>query len=492
VLAIAAALCAWHAGITAAQERDPLAEIAAKELPAFRKLLSDDTYVERSRQELAALGDLEELRSSAMPAFGAKVVRVDPGGAGERLGVAQGHILVRMNDKPVRWSEFGGNVRLPGTLEFYDLETKSLRKLRFGPGSMGLAFSPVWRPEFAYLHRGPRQAKLDEHVVVGIVMRSRDPDLAETAWHRAVAAGYRPDFLSAQCGAEIALNQGRSEDSWQFALAAQRASTSPDETVSPVVLYRAAMANFQLRAAREVARQYPRTINTATETLTRLIDEYEARSNAQRLLPPPSEMAQGMYRDDLTPRLAVGDRTRFEGLFMDLQNGETVRLRPATDQYMQFVLFTPEAVGDFDFSVRLSLKVSDDREGRFPKFLQMGVFPGGPDDSDPSDRLTFGGLHGLLELQFNGVEPLMAVQHSEEATRYSFTYQQLRMDGRHEHALRLVRVQGRGEMFLDGKRLAYVPLGLDPQPLAFVIKAVGMSVDLNSTEIVELVEKTSP
>lgn len=487
--ALAVLIAAWGCcNAFAAEPRDPLAEIAAQEPPAFRKLLADEQYAARSAPALAELGDLAALRASGLPAIGAKAVRIEPGGLADQLGLAVGDILVQMDDKPVRWLEFGRDLRQPGTMTIYDVDRSALRTVRFQPGPTGVFFASYWRPELSYLARGAPSAELDRHAVLAIAERSRDPDLAETAWHHAVAGGYRPDFLSAQCGAEIALNQGRAEAAWHFAQAARRLARA-DDPVSPILLYQAALANFQLRSALDLTRQFPVTLRGKTETLTMLIEEFSAREDARRTLPPPSELARDMYRDDLRPRLAVSDPLRVEGLFLDVRGGEKARFRPQTDAYQQFVMSTPDAVSDFDFTVRLSLKVSDDQPGKFLKYVLLGAYAIDAEEGGTLEPMSIESRYGLLEFQIDGVDGSLNWEHSGLPTRFACPGGPLKVDGRHEHEFRFLGVAGRGEMFIDGRRLAYVPLPEPPRPMAFVVKAVGMSVDLHAVEVVELIEK---
>jgi hypothetical protein len=493
---LALAICVNVLGAMAAD--DPLREIAVKEPPAFRSLLAAEAYQERQQKALAALGNIDALSKSELPAVGAAIVGIEPASQAGAQGLKVGDIVVRVNDKPVLWRDMPQRRgTAPVTLHYYQAATGTLKSAEVQPGRIGIVFRSHWRPELLFWRGKSRDPKWDRHVLVGITQRAQDADLAETAWQRAVAAGFVPDELSAQCGAEIALQQGRTLDAAKFALVAQRASKARGGLVSPAVLYRAALANYQLGLAKELAVQFPETVGSKPEVLQRLIDLHARRPQSERELPSAGELASTMYRDDLLPRLALQERKRYLPILMELKAQGRPRLMPGTDQYVRLAFMTQEPVRDVEFTTQFVCKAADERKGNYFKSLLFGIYAvpepvadDAADDDDEDEDRALGSIEhrrAVLELQL-GDDSSVTLEHSEADARLSY-YGETKFDGRRSHEVKLLCAGGRGEIHLDGSRLVYVPLETKARRLAFVIKTVGMHLNLQKTRFVELVTK---
>ncbi len=177
--------------------------------PAFREVLVGETYSQRLREALERLPTVQGLEASKMPVSGAHVTGINPGHQAEGLNIQIDDVIVSIDGHLcwARWVDWQRSNQ-PQSLRIVTKDGKD-RVMQIAPGLVGVQHINYRRPELAYIRRPDRNKDLDELVLVGLMMRSTDPDLAETAWHHAIGAGYVPDDLSDACLAIIANQQGR-------------------------------------------------------------------------------------------------------------------------------------------------------------------------------------------------------------------------------------------------------------------------------------------
>ena len=120
--------------------------------------------------------------------------------------------------------------------------------------TLALPFRSTRRPDLAYLRSKDRDSRWDGDAFVGLVAASSDPKLAETAWHRALAAGAPRNRLCLASGAQLAL-RGCPEAALDFWYEAEH--NGGPEPLDPLLAYRMMIANYKLEQARELARKHP-------------------------------------------------------------------------------------------------------------------------------------------------------------------------------------------------------------------------------------------
>lgn len=188
------------------------AAIGQETIQPFRAVLTGDTYQQRLQAAIISMPDVAALETSAMPVSGLWIEKIVPGHQAERLGIEADDVIVSLDDRRL-WAK-GIDWNRSDKAQTLRLITRNgeERTMQVQPGLVGVSYYSYRRPELAYIRRADRNKQLDELVLVGLMMRSRDPDLAETAWHHAIEAGYEPDDLSDACLAVIARGQGRIDD----------------------------------------------------------------------------------------------------------------------------------------------------------------------------------------------------------------------------------------------------------------------------------------
>ena len=178
----------------------------------FRALLTGEVYQQRLQSALSGMPSVASLEASSMPVSGVRVDGVVPGYQAEGLGIEADDVIVSVDDQRTwaRWIDW----KRTGQAQTLRLVTRNgkERSVQVQPGLVGVQYYSYRRPDLAYIRRADRNKELDELVLVGLMMRGQDPDLAETAWHHAIRAGYEPDDLSDACLAVIAREQSRFDD----------------------------------------------------------------------------------------------------------------------------------------------------------------------------------------------------------------------------------------------------------------------------------------
>lgn len=462
--------------------------------PEFRAILSEDEYAKRRAAALAAAGDLAAVAKSAMPVFGSVISKFEPESSAAAAGMTVGSIVYRQDDELVRWDDFP-KAQKEVTLWYFDSKTRRVGSAVARPGAFGIFLENHWRPELLFLRRKERMPRAEPHALVGIVQRRTDPDLAETAWRHALDAGYMPDALSHQCGVEIALAQGRAAEAWRFAEAALEVEAKSSEPVYPVAIYRAALANFQLPAMAKLAERYPRTIGANARELNRLAEQSKGVRAELERLPTPAALADKMYRDDLIPRMQATPRSPVTNWIHGLIKEDPLTFEAATDRRVAVLFLTQEPARNVEFLARFKAGPTSSASGNYSKAVYFVLDADHVDVEDPNDFDTL-----LRKLQTNldapsllsfscDAEAKVSIEHSETSNNFAFKATEWMADPEPFHEIRMIVVDGRGEIFLDGKRLAYVPVGREERCRAFCIASIGMKLLLQDVKIVELIEK---
>lgn len=465
----------------AGQGVDPIEWNQPAQRPAFRSRLSGEEFTKRFESALDEIGSIDALVDSKLPPSGLRLTKVLPDSQAEALGLSVGDIVRRIDDQYL-WTHYQSWPRTeePQQLHYVSRNGEA-RSVRIQPGRVGVNGLGVWKPELLYIRGKGRSEKWDRDVLVGIVKRWTDPELAETCWRRAIDAGYRRDYLSAMCGAAIALEQGRAEAAADFAFFARNEDRDNGQLVHPVLLYRVAIANYKIKAALEIAQRDATAIEVNHASLEMMISLHDRRTAAQRSLPPPSRRVESWYRDDLVPRVVKIDGHNH----IKQIRKRKIHLKTPSGSFTRILFGLRDPARDVEMRLRFTIKPTDGQTTAFGKIFQMSLVVRDPEkyrsDLGPSPNWGLG-----VELE---CPTTWHMRHSVQFSRFSHHDERLHTDGKTVHDYRFIRVGGQGEIFRDGRRVLYTPINEEINGFDFYLKAVGVDVHIQDLQLVELIEK---
>jgi hypothetical protein len=309
--------------------------------------------------------------------------------------------------------------------------------------------------------------------------------LAETALRKAVDAGYRVDVVADQVGAEIALCQNRPDVAAEFAAFVPWSGKSDSDEIYPLLLYRVAIANFHWQRAKDIVMSGRKLFDSLSPIgPVRQIEIHQSRSEAERLLMPPSQRAEQMRRINLTDRLVGGNQSVIEYRQRDLREGKSLRMSVQTAQYNSIPVETPEPIRNLEFTVRFSGKATDERLDRYLKWLVVRVYAVTGPDEQPTDVLFDPQLAMFAIMDTGDVRVGCGNTYSEAY----FTDPTVESLNNREHEFRLLKFGGQLELFLNGHRILYGAVIDGDFPLQFEITATGTTIDVHSVQMAEYVE----
>ena len=201
------------------------------------------------------------------------------------------------------------------------------------------------------------------------------------------------------------------------------------------------------------------------------------RFNLDRRFKPANEMASQSYGDQLT-------------------HATPFTLGAPSGHYI-FLMYKPEpAVRNVEAVLKLTLRTTDKDTTEFAKILEVGLIDGGQKSEEspfldgPSDRAEL--FLGLSSPELGPAGETIAVHHSGiPGIQFAFEDPLVKFDGTQVIELRMVRVGGEGEIFVNGRRILYAPIDLKNADLGFMFKIVGMTADFKQLQISELLPKTT-
>jgi hypothetical protein len=482
-IALFLVLLAPSLGTAAQAANDPPTRKSAKQRPMFRQLLKSTQYQQRFEKVWTRLGKLDQLEKTDRPVVGSRITQFAPNSQVEELGLEIGDIIEQVNGQLMWSSSFPYNDSRR-RLRYFDVSENVMHTVRIEPGKIGIWNVLHWQPELGYLRKQSWRGAWDKQVLVGIVARETDPDLAETAWHQAVQLGYVRDYFSAQFGAVIALSQGRPDVAADFADFARLADSDKGELVHPLLLYRVAMANYQLTESLRLVRSYPLAFEIGPDVLLYEIDRHGRLSPDERSVLPPHQQAATMYKDDLLPRSTGRDYHSIRYRLPTVRRGDVLKMSASAGNYIYFRFGPSYPVRNIDLTVRVKAKPSSDAGTNWAKLVAVGL---------EYDAATQQGDILIIRLQEPVADSesgsIVRLSHSAGHVNLEYSDSQVRVDGTQEHEIRLIRVGGRGEIFLNGKRVLYGPVSSHAAPLNAFIRTIGMSIEVTSVQAFELIEK---
>lgn len=473
---------------------DPIEWNEPKQAPTFREVLKEADY-KNQFDKAASQIDIPSLEKSKSPVSGQRILRINPGSQAVQLGLHAGEIVTMLDGQQV-WIGMLRRDDAGQTLTVVDKHGEA-RDVQIQPGLIGLYTHFEWRPELAYLRSKQRDPRWDKSVLVGITTRATNPDLAETALHHAVEAGLSPGRLIAGVGAEIALEQGRNDAALDFVWSALvQHADDPLLQLDPMILYRVAAANYKLDVAAGILDDYKGAWPAHADVLRSMAKAHRARPEAQRCQPPPSRLAANMRRFNLDRRFKPANEMASQSYREQLIQPTPFTLGAPSGHYI-FLMYKPEpAVRDVEAVLKLTLRTTDKDTPEFAKILEVGLIDGVQQNEEssfldgPSDRAEL--LLGLSSPELGPTGETIAVHHSGiPGIQFSFEDPLVKFDGTQVIELRMVRVGGAGEIFVNGRRILYAPIDLKNADLGFMFKIVGMTADIKQLQINELLPKTT-
>lgn len=461
---------------------DPLEWVKPVRPPAFRNLLSAEEFAKRSHEVLQTLGGVQQLEASAIPDHGIRFLGTVGDSQVAAWNLQPGDLILKADPHDLWGGPFVNRERRRVTV--FEMSSGKSRSVTSKPEFFSIFFGGHWRPELTYLRtKDRRNAAWDDFVTVGAACRESAPDLAETAWFRALEAGYKRDGLTEICGALIALVQNRPEVAADFAYLARAAEPKTAKFVSPVALLRVMLACYKLDDAYELCQKYPNQLTGEPRIFRALADVHRSWPESDRRADSPVMVAERRYRNDLlnrclplttfardcAPKLREGN-----GLYINIDNG--------IEYPMAFS--PPEGVRDLEATVRFSVLgiATGPRECR----VEVGLFPPTPENH----ALILSGSESSA-IKLNALsESRILLNHGHdsygtlvEGPGYPITLKK-------SQEVRIIRIGGQVEVWVNGHRILYQPLPpLEDPHLALMIRPVSVNVKIENVQFYELLEK---
>jgi hypothetical protein len=478
IIVVAASLLTL-ASHTAGAGEDPLEWRPPASKPHFRKLLSDADYQRLSTPIMARVPQAMKEAATKLPDHGLKISGVFAPGALESQGVTLNDVITAVDGEEL-WGRYSQSEEKPIRVRVYSARQNRFRELQVTT-DLGFAFSIDRRPDLAYLRSKDRNSRWDRDTFVGLVTASSDPNLAETAWHRALAAGSPRSRLCLASGAQLALAQGRLEAALDFWYEAEHYGGS--EPLDPLLGYRVMIANHKLEQARDLARKHSKLLPNIADGLAALVALHRARTPQQRAMPAPSVQARGMYRRDARRDL-IGLSPTAEDTFLErLMKRDMFHASPSSDHFVVINFQLARGLGDFELGLALTIAPSDKLRAGFVKLARLDL--SGVRKTDGLER-TESTLIGHVELE---VPSGFSLRTCEPGDDVYFLDPRVVADGKKRNAIRFSRVGGQLEVFVNERRVVYQPILPDVQLQTIQFQVVGASIDVSEFTLDELIPR---
>ena len=478
VTIFAASLFAVTSGASVAGD-DPVVSRHPSGKPQFRKLLEDADYQRLAAPFASRFPQAVKEAASKRPDHGLKISGVFAPGVLEANGVTLNDVIAKVDGEEL-WGRHSESRDEPVRVRVYSAAQDRFRDIKVET-DLGLAFSIDRRFDLAYLRSKGRNAAWDGDTFVGLVAASSAPDVAETAWHRALAAGSPRNRICLASGAELALAQGRPESALAFWDEAEH--TGGSEPLDPLLGYRILIATGELERARDLARSHPKLLPNVVEGLETLMALHRARPRQERAAPTPSAQARGRYRRDARGDL-IGLSPLAESTFLPLLSGRDVfHASPASDHFTLVDLQAPRGIGDFELRLTLTIAPTDNRRASFVKLARLVL---GGARTPGSEEHVEAGLIGHVELE---VPSGFSLRNCEPGGDITIPDPLVIADGKKLNTIRFLRVGDQMEVFINGRRVLYQPILPDLLLQAIRFQVVGASINVSEFSLDELLPR---
>ncbi|MEM6553440.1 MAG: hypothetical protein AAF750_15085 [Planctomycetota bacterium] len=461
----------------------------------FKDRMDAEAYASASAERLEGLPLLHLMWRDRTPLLGVRVVSVEAGSAAERAGLRAEQVITGVPEG-VLWDMLGGELDADGPLEVTVWDPAGGRRaverkrIKLPEGTAGVELADHRHNDLIYVRLGRQDPAWDRHVFTAMRSRS-DPDLMETAWAHAVRAGYPIDNgLVRRDAAWLAFWRGRNG-------LLDRLNERPlyHQGMDPPGLALPAKQRFAINLATGRIDRLPQ-IETNHKKVSRFHAHY-LHGLADRMgdrpgLPngmTPAEAVEARFPFDLKSRLASVAYKSCEVrpdtlVLMQQEEPFTIRSEPGVCWNALFGVDGP--VRDFMFEVRFTIEPTGPEAGGGKNALNLAIHDGG------TPRKGWGGVHSIMHLRLH----LIGDEAHPHSTLYfsgipgSFERCEVRLhaDGKTMNTVRMIRLGDRGEVLLNGCRLALVPLDPERVRPVFQIHGMGVRAEVERLTLVELAE----
>ena len=473
-------------GQDAGNDAGPNTTVKKLSHPSFKSRLADADYQARLTAAASQINEATTMAATPRPAVGLTIKHVAEGSPADDLGLNPGDLAGRINGAAI-WTTTTFGLEARRSLEFFSTPSQKMKTVRLPAGKIGIATIEYWRPEWDYLRSKSARADWNSDAVLGEMMASIDPDLAETAWSAAFAKGYVPDAYSAAAGLQIAL--ARSDAELAAACADYLGSLDAKQTahVHPVVLYRAALANGRLSEMQRVLEKHPGIIPVDPGELQRLI---ELQSHSATTDPKTSlaDTAAARYvRVDQLPGSTGHWHNDLRFSLPALQKKEALTLRAEPGRWDAVFVSPPEPTPNVDISFTFTWSPINEAQGEFHSNVEVALV----ENSSPEYGLgNIGDQRPALmafsitqssdatnEFGVQGYETRARLLHYPAQVPFQYVEPWIKWGPDAKYEVRILKLGDRGELFVNGRRQMSIPL--DPH-----LKQIGLRIANSASEMV--------
>ena len=357
--------------------------------PPLRELLDAGTYDRRFQEALSRI-DVRALRDPGRPREGDMVFLVTPNTPADIAGMRAGDVITAYNGVPIRRRNREQEDQAPGTkrqVTFWSQtggeKTIETTRPRFGFWSRDVA-----RPVESYARSNDHDPRWDKELFVAAASYLDDPDLAETALLHAQKAGYNGLFLDPMAE-RIAFRQFRYDDALAFGWHLMNSGRRlPADMVRD--LYLAAMLDFKLEQAKQIAELYPDAIPTPAD-IDQLIKAYRAMP-VDRSANPISRL-EHLNRKTVDPYSNLVPYTLNESVNQmtkwaagEFTKHKRIDFNIPSDHSDVNVIDT--GCANVCVTANYDMYPTDDQDGQYMKLMQVGLIDLGSPPLDPTAIFT--------------------------------------------------------------------------------------------------------
>ena len=455
----------------------------------FRNLLTPEEFKSQMNNASKQMKSIKELESSSLPLYGTILVeqpsrRSQAGKNGMRVG----DIITAVDQTEIIYQCSTWNRKqIPQTLHYVTSKGES-KSFTIEPGLVGVRHISYRRPDLWFIRHGQRNAKWDQYVLVAIATQISNPDLAETAWFYAFKEGYKKDVLSTWSSVFIAYYQGSPTLAWNRLKELEKMAPKPPLLLFPREEYAIALANGNVADMYAVLKKYnylERGIIFHTENDIKGLMQQVKSSPMPKV--PPAQQAENMERVDILKESIALDSSHVSyNLFSSFKKGTPFRFKQSVGSFKDIYFGTREPVHNAELKTTFTIKKMPGKS-RFANMFAVGMV------DKNSDSISQGPFPGLPELMVYFECPgynlpnsnVLWIGYSKLNKFFAASAPRMKFDGQQVHSLRMIKVGNAGEIFLDGRRIAYVPLQPDSD-LSFFLKTVGTDVNIKTFNIWKL------
>lgn len=456
------------------------------EHPAFKSRLADADYQARLAAAAAQIGEATSMAATARPAVGLTIKHVAEGSPADDLGMSPGDLAGRINGAPL-WTTTTFGLEPRRSLEFFSAPSQKMKTIRLPAGKIGVATIEYWRPEWDYLRSKTARADWNSDAVLGVMMASIDPDLAETAWAAAFAKGYVPDAYSAAAGLQIAMARSDADLAAACADYLGRLDAKQTAHVHPVVLYRAALANGRLSEMQRVIEKHPGIIPVDPLEIQHLIELQNQPAKPAATASLVETAAAQYVRIDQLPGATGHWHNDLRFSLPALQRKEALTLRAEPGRWDAVFVTPPEPTPNVDISFNFTWSPINEAQGEFHSNVEVALVDnssaeyglGNIGDQRPA-LMAFSitqSSDATNEYGVQGYETRARLLHYPSHVPFQYVEPWIKWGSDAKYEIRILKIGGRGELFVNGRRQMSIPL--DPH-----LKQIGLRVANSASEMV--------